>query len=57
MEVLNVSSEIIIIITLVTSSSAVLAGYLKKPEGSAFHVLPIIAIMNWYAFFYFLSVL
>jgi hypothetical protein len=44
-KVFNVSSEMMII-TLVTSSSTVLAGYLKKPKGSALYILPIIAIMN-----------
>lgn len=51
MEVLNVSSEIIIV-TWIISSSTVLAGYLKKPKGSAFYMLPVIAIMNWHAFLF-----
>ena len=51
-EVLNISSEIIIIIiTWIISSSTVLAGCIKKPEGSALYMLPIIAIMNWHFLF------
>jgi len=44
-EVLNVSSEIII--TWRICSPTVLAGYLKKPKGSALYMLLIIVIMNW----------
>jgi hypothetical protein len=53
-EVLNVSSEMMMMIIIIIITSAILAGYLKRPKGGALHLLPIIAIMNWHVFYFFI---